>query len=56
MKTLKKQDVSFKQYKSWTMQSASTRTGALDILSKPSRIVNTLFYPNGDTKYDPLAK
>ena len=43
----------FPQYKSWTLEQASTRNGALDILTKPSRIANTLFYPNGDIKYDP---
>lgn len=46
---------SFKQYQSWTLEQASSRTGALDILAKPSRIANTLFYPNGDTKYDPQS-
>lgn len=45
-----------KQFKSWTMQSACQRVGALDILSKPSRMANTLFYPNGEVKYDPSSK
>lgn len=46
----------FKQYKSWTLEQASTRKGALDILSNPSRMANTLFYPNGEVKYDPASK
>lgn len=49
---MKSDKYSFKQYKNWTLEQASTRKGALDILSKPSRIVNTLFYPNGSTKHD----
>ena len=45
-----------KQYKGWTMKSACHRPGALEVLEKPSRMANTLFYPNGDTKYDPPSK
>ena len=44
-----------KQYKSWTMQSACQRVGALDILAKPSRMTNTLFFPDGSTKHDPKS-
>lgn len=46
---------SFTQYKSWTIEQASTRKGALWLLAKPSRIANTLFYPNGDIKHDPQS-
>ena len=52
---MKNDEFSFKQYKSWTMQSACQRVGALDILSKPSRMTNTLFFPNGSTKHDPKS-
>ena len=45
-----------KQYKSWTMKSACQRPGALEVLAKPSRMVNTLFYPDGSTKYDAQPK
>ena len=46
---------SFKQYKNWTMKNACMRPGALEMLEKPSRMTNTLFYPNGETKYDPKS-
>ena len=45
-----------KQYKVWTMQQACMRPGALEILAKPSRMSNTLFYPNGRTVYAPFKE
>ena len=48
----KKELLSFKTYKPFTIESASTRPGALNILKMPSRYHNTLFYPDGRVVYD----
>ena len=45
----------FTQYKSWTMKTACHRKGGLKVLQNPSRMANTLFYPNGEVKYDPKS-
>lgn len=50
---MKKKDIlSFVLYKPFTLESASTRPGALNILKMPSRFHNTLYYPNGKVVYD----
>ena len=33
-----------------------TRPGSMTILEAPSRMANTLFYPDGTTKYDKSSK
>jgi len=40
---------SFKKgmYRGLTLKQIATRPNCMDILSKPSRVVNTLFYPDG---------
>jgi hypothetical protein len=40
---------SFKKgmYKGMVLERIATRPGCMDILSKPSRVINTLFYPDG---------
>jgi hypothetical protein len=42
---------SFKKgmYKGMTLKQIATRPNCMDILEKPSRMANTLFYPNGTT-------
>jgi hypothetical protein len=32
------------------------RPGSMDVLAAPSRMANTLFYPDGTTKYDQSSK
>jgi hypothetical protein len=32
------------------------RPGSMDVLAAPSRMANTLFYPDGTTKYDQPSK
>jgi hypothetical protein len=32
------------------------RPGSMDVLAAPSRMANTLFYPDGTTKYDKSSK
>jgi hypothetical protein len=39
-------------YKPFTLEKASTRVGALDILKMPSRYNNLLVYPDGRVVYD----
>lgn len=34
-------------YKGLTLKQIATRPNCMDILNKPSRVVNTLFYPDG---------
>ena len=36
------------------MRKVATRPGALDVLDKPSRMANTLFFPNGTILKDAL--
>jgi hypothetical protein len=45
-----------KEYKGFTLQQVCHRKGALDILLNPSRMSNTLFYPNGKVEYAPISK
>lgn len=42
-----------KEYKGFTLAQVCHRTGSLTILSNPSRMHNTLHYPNGEKKFDP---
>jgi len=35
------------EYKGFTLEQCATRPNSLDLLYKPSRIENTLFYPDG---------
>lgn len=44
--------VSSKQLKMFTLEQAAMRPNSLDILAMPSRMANTLYYPNGKTKKD----
>ena len=44
--------VSSKQLKMFTLEQAAMRPHSLDILAKPSRMANTLYYPNGTVKKD----
>jgi hypothetical protein len=37
------------QYKGMKLSAIATRPNSMDILRKPSRIHNTLFYPDGTT-------
>ena len=45
-----------KKYKMWTMKESCLRIGALEVLAKPSRMANTLFYPAGHIEYAPHVK
>jgi hypothetical protein len=50
--TTRKHDKGFKhttrtEYRGLNMQKIATRPGALDVLNSPSRVHNTLFFPNG---------
>jgi hypothetical protein len=36
-------------YKGINLRRIATRPNCMDILEKPSRVVNTLFYPDGTT-------
>jgi hypothetical protein len=50
--TTKKHDRGFKyatrpEYRGLNMQTIAMRPGALDVLNRPSRVRNTLFFPNG---------
>ena len=45
-----------KEYKGFTLEQMCHRTGSLKILSNPSRMNNTLFYPNGEKKFEPHKK
>ena len=48
MKTNKNQKlVSSKRLKMFTLEQAAMRPNSLTILDKPSRMANTLFYPDG---------
>jgi hypothetical protein len=38
-------------YKGFTLEQCATRPNSLDLLYKPSRIENTLFYPDGRIEY-----
>ena len=37
------------EYKGFKLRDVATRPGSIDMLDLPSRIGNTLYYPNGDT-------
>jgi len=39
------------EYKGFTLEQCATRPNSLDLLYKPSRIKNTLFYPDGRIEY-----
>jgi hypothetical protein len=39
------------EYKGFTLEQCATRPNSLDLLYKPSRIANTLFYPDGRIEY-----
>ena len=38
-------------YKGFTLEQCATRPNSLDLLKRPSRIENTLFYPDGRIEY-----
>jgi hypothetical protein len=38
-------------YKGFTLEQCATRPNSLDILKNPSRIDNSLFYPDGRIEY-----
>lgn len=42
-----------KEYKGFSLTQVCYRIGSLKILSNPSRMHNTLHYPNGEKKFDP---
>ena len=44
--------VSSKQLKIFTLEQAAMRQNSLNILAMPSRMANTLYYPNGMVKKD----
>lgn len=37
-------------YKGFTMETAATRKGSLDMLKHPSKMGKWLFYPNGEVR------
>lgn len=41
-----------RMYKGFTLESAATREGSLDILRSPSRMGNNLYYPTGEVRHD----
>ena len=44
--------VSSKRLKMFTLEQVATRPNCLVILQKPSRMANTLFYPDGEIKWN----
>jgi hypothetical protein len=44
--------VSSKALKMFTLEQVAMRPNSLTILAKPSRMSNTLFYPNGEIKWN----
>lgn len=45
-----------KEYKGFSLKDICRRQGALEVLKNPSRMNNTLYYPDGKTKFEPIKR